>query len=68
LERKIDDYIGDAPLDICIEYVNWIEDSFPSLGTQSGILPALEMITKKFVNNDILKRDSRYLDLWFKYL
>eukprot|EP01080_Neovahlkampfia_damariscottae_P012466 gene12466-6216_t len=66
-EEKIENYEGEDPLNLWLEYIRWIEDNYPSLGEQSDIIPVIERCTREFIENEKYKNDSMYLNLWLKY-
>lgn len=49
-----------------MDYISWIEDTYPQLGEQSDIIPVLERSTRALLQ-DKYKEDPRYLSLWLKY-
>ncbi|KAH9807745.1 Mad3/BUB1 homology region 1-domain-containing protein [Melampsora americana] len=57
------------PLEIYVEYIRWIIESYPSGGTtaESKLIPILERSTRKFVTNERYQQDLRYLKLWIYY-
>ncbi|EFJ35846.1 hypothetical protein SELMODRAFT_404118 [Selaginella moellendorffii] len=67
LLEKIDDYVGDDPLEPWIRCIEWTKEAFPSGGSQSGILPMLELCLRTFCDDSKYKSDLRYLKLWLDY-
>lgn len=65
-EESIDLYDGDDVLSRWLEYINWIEDTYPELGEQSEMIPVLERCTRTLLN-DQYRDDPRFLGLWLKY-
>ncbi|KAL1458454.1 hypothetical protein WDU94_008607 [Cyamophila willieti] len=67
-ELQIHMYNGDDPLQLRFEYVQWLEQSYPSLGPETNIIPFLEDTLVAFKNNDQYKQDPRYVSLVIKYI
>uniref|UniRef100_A0A8D9E181 Mitotic checkpoint serine/threonine-protein kinase BUB1 beta n=3 Tax=Cacopsylla melanoneura TaxID=428564 RepID=A0A8D9E181_9HEMI len=66
LQIRMDD--GDDPLQLRFDYVQWLEQSYPSLGPETNIIPFLEETLVAFKNNDQYKQDPRYVSLVIKYI
>ena len=69
LEQKLlDSDELDDPLQVYIEYINWVHYNFPQgANADSGLVILLEKCTSKF--RDVLhyKNDPRYLKIWLEY-
>lgn len=61
-------YEGDDPLQPRYEYVGWLEQSFPSLGPKSNLIPVLEDTLTRFKDDERYKQDPRYVELLIKYV
>ncbi|XP_013102138.2 uncharacterized protein LOC106083570 [Stomoxys calcitrans] len=68
LEKKIHNYSGDDPLSVWYNYIDWIEQSFPSGGKESGLQEVLAKCLTKFENDDRYKQDCRMIKLYIKYI
>uniref|UniRef100_A0A915BT65 BUB1 N-terminal domain-containing protein n=1 Tax=Parascaris univalens TaxID=6257 RepID=A0A915BT65_PARUN len=53
------------PVEICVKYVAWFEEQFPS-GKQSHLCPMLTRIINKFGHREEYLNDERMLKIWFK--
>ncbi|VDM25062.1 unnamed protein product [Toxocara canis] len=53
------------PLEICVKYVAWFEEHFPT-GKQSHLYPMLTRIINKFGYREEYLNDERMLKMWFK--
>lgn len=60
-------YEGDDPLQPRYEYVGWLEQSFPSHGPKSNLIPVLEDTLTTFKDDERYKQDPRYVELLIKY-
>ncbi|CCE65137.1 hypothetical protein TPHA_0J03180 [Tetrapisispora phaffii CBS 4417] len=60
----------DDPLELYLEYIQWINDAFPQGGTskQSGMLDLMERCLMYLKDVDIYKNDPRYLKIWLWYI
>ena len=67
-EEKIANYFGDDVLSLWKEYIQWIEDNYPSLNKESGIINVLERCTRSLLHEEKYKDDLRYLQIWLKYV
>lgn len=61
-------YEGDDPLQPHYEYVGWLEQSFPSHGPKSNLIPVLEDTLTRFKDDERYKQDPRYIELLIKYI
>ncbi|KAJ8469981.1 hypothetical protein ONZ45_g16709 [Pleurotus djamor] len=55
------------PLAVYQEYVQWILKNYPNDKANSGLVPVLEQVTRKFKEDLSYKTDLRYLKLWILY-
>ena len=59
------------PITVWLEYIEWIERSYPTLGKASQYVNVLQSCTKYILSeNQLLERyrnDQRYLGVWLKY-
>ena len=71
-EKELLTYAGDDPLDVWHRYVCWVEQNYPTGGAASNLKSLLEKcFTTMNANNELLekyKNDSRFLELWIKYV
>lgn len=67
-EEKISKFDGDDVLELWIEYIQWIQNAYPSLGPESDFVPVLERCTRSLMSEEKYKDDPRYLDIWLKYV
>jgi hypothetical protein len=57
----------DDPLDIYIQYINWIHDMYPQgQNSESNIVAILKDATKQFETDIRYKSDPRYLKIWIE--
>lgn len=68
LEREIRNYNGDDPLSVWYNYIEWIEQSFPSGGKESGLHEVLSKCLLKFENNEKYYQDRRMIKLYIKFV
>eukprot|EP00029_Vermamoeba_vermiformis_P006311 TRINITY_DN2437_c0_g3_i1.p1 TRINITY_DN2437_c0_g3~~TRINITY_DN2437_c0_g3_i1.p1 ORF type:complete len:465 (+),score=93.30 TRINITY_DN2437_c0_g3_i1:117-1511(+) len=66
-ENQIKNYKGEDPLSLWIEYIHWVEQTFPSGGIQSEALTLYEKCTLTFKDTEKYKNDERYIRIWLKY-
>ncbi|KAK6884947.1 Checkpoint serine/threonine-protein kinase BUB1 [Candida tropicalis] len=58
----------DDPLQIYVDYLNWIHYNYPQgANTDSGLVTLLEQCTAKFRDVPHYKNDPRYLKIWMEY-
>ncbi|QEU58241.1 Bub1/Mad3 [Kluyveromyces lactis] len=70
-ERDIHDTLDelDDPLQLFLEYINWIHDNYPSPTTrQSGLPEIMERCIEYCKNIETYKNDVRYLKVWLQYI
>ncbi|KGU30089.1 checkpoint serine/threonine-protein kinase [Candida albicans P57055] len=69
LEQKLlDSDELDDPLQVYIEYINWVHYNFPQgANADSGLVILLEKCTSKFRDVSHYKNDPRYLKIWLEY-
>ncbi|XP_075229842.1 mitotic checkpoint serine/threonine-protein kinase BUB1 beta-like [Lycorma delicatula] len=67
-EMVIRVYDGDDPLEPRYEFVQWIEQSYPSLGPESKLIDLLEDTINIFKDTDKYKQDPRFIELLIKYI
>ena len=70
-EKRIHDTLDelDDPLELFIEYINWIHDTYPSPTTrQSGLPEILERCIEYCKTIDTYKNDVRYVKIWLQYI
>ncbi|KAI5070613.1 hypothetical protein GOP47_0014956 [Adiantum capillus-veneris] len=65
--EAIDIYSGDDPLQPWIECIKWVKQSYPSGGSQSGLLRLLELCARTFCKDTRYADDIRYLKVWMDY-
>lgn len=68
LEKEIHNYSGDDPLSVWYNYVEWIEQSFPSGGKESGLKEVLSKCLSKFESDERYKQDRRMIKLYIKFV
>ncbi|TMW47884.1 hypothetical protein DOY81_007034 [Sarcophaga bullata] len=68
LEKEIHNYNGDDPLSVWYNYVEWIEQSFPSGGKESGLKEVLSKCLSKFESDERYKQDRRMIKLYIKFI
>ncbi|XP_073828095.1 bub1-related kinase [Musca autumnalis] len=68
LEREIHNYKGDDPLSAWYSYIEWIEQSFPSGGKESGLQEVLAKCLSRFENYEKYYQDRRMIKLYIKYI
>lgn len=68
LEKEILNYSGDDPLSVWYNYIEWIEQSFPSGGKESGLQEVLSKCLAKFENVEKYKQDRRMIKLFIKFV
>lgn len=67
-ELAIFNYEGDDPLQPRYEFVNWIEQSYPTLGPESKLVELLEDTINLFKDCDKYRQDQRFAELLVKYV
>lgn len=68
LEKEIHDYTGDDPLSVWYNYIEWIEQSFPSGGKESGLQEVLSKCLAEFESDERYKQDRRMIKLYIKFV
>lgn len=68
LEREIHNYTGDDPLSAWYNYIEWIEQSFPSGGKESGLQEVLAKCLSRFESEEKYNQDRRMIKLYIKYI
>ncbi|KAI8124188.1 Mitotic checkpoint serine/threonine-protein kinase BUB1 [Lucilia cuprina] len=68
LEKEIHNYTGDDPLSAWYNYIEWIEQSFPSGGKESGLQEVLSKCLSKFESDERYKQDRRMIKLYIKFI
>lgn len=68
LEKEIHNYTGDDPLVTWYKYIEWIEQSFPSGGKESGLQEVLGKCLSKFESDERYNQDRRMIKLYIKYV
>lgn len=68
LEKEIHNYTGDDPLVTWYNYIEWIEQSFPSGGKESGLQEVLGKCLSKFESDERYNQDRRMIKLYIKYV
>ncbi|KAK9462543.1 Mad3/BUB1 homology region 1-domain-containing protein [Lipomyces oligophaga] len=59
---------SDDPLEIWLEYLKWIHETFPQgASTESGLICFLERCTSHFQTTEFYANDPRYLKVWLEY-
>ncbi|GMF98463.1 hypothetical protein B5S33_g3170 [[Candida] boidinii] len=59
----------DDPLDVYLQYIEWIHSNFPSGPTnESGLITVLEKCMHYFKDDDYYKNEIRYLKIWLEYI
>ncbi|OWB55373.1 hypothetical protein B5S28_g1245 [[Candida] boidinii] len=59
----------DDPLDVYLQYIEWIHSNFPSGPTnESGLITVLEKCMHHFKDDDYYKNEIRYLKIWLEYI
>jgi hypothetical protein len=66
-ENQIRNFKGEDALSLWIEYIHWVEQTFPSGGIQSEALTLYEKCTLAFKDTDKYKNDERYIRIWLRY-
>lgn len=67
-ERGIDSYVGDDPLELWYEYIQWIEQSYPKSGKETPLMHVISSCLATFENDDRYKQDRRLIKLFIKYV
>lgn len=58
----------DDPLNVFIQYIDWIHANYPQgVNSESGLVPLLERCTSCFRDVSHYKNDPRYLKVWLEY-
>jgi hypothetical protein len=65
-EKKLLEATED-PLLIWLEYLTWIEDSYPTLNKSSMFVETLQRCTRTFTSDSRYKNDRRFMLLWLRY-
>ena len=65
--RAVAEYDGDDPLEVWVRFIKWAENTFPSGGRETEVLPLLERCTRELQEVPRYKDDARYLRVWVKY-
>lgn len=68
LENEIHNYVGDDPLSAWYNYIDWIEQSFPSGGKESGLKQVLAKCLDSFASDERYYQDGRMIRLFIKYV
>lgn len=68
LEKEIHNYSGDDPLSVWYNYIEWIEQSFPSGGKESGLQEVLSKCLAKFESDERYNQDRRMIKLYIKFV
>lgn len=68
LEREIYKYAGEDPLSAWFTYIDWIEQSFPSGGKESGLQEVLAKCLSHFESDERYFQDRRMIKLYIKYV
>lgn len=68
-DRVLVDRLIKDPMEIYIHYIRWTIESYPSGGStaESRLIPLLEQVTRKFMNDRRYQQDLRYLKCWILY-
>eukprot|EP01112_Ceratiomyxa_fruticulosa_P021540 TRINITY_DN7610_c0_g1_i1.p1 TRINITY_DN7610_c0_g1~~TRINITY_DN7610_c0_g1_i1.p1 ORF type:complete len:314 (-),score=70.93 TRINITY_DN7610_c0_g1_i1:110-1051(-) len=64
-ENAIRDYQGSDPLDLWVQYIDWMRQTTTTKSTE--VLPLLERCTQLFVDSQVYKNDFRYFKIWIYY-
>ncbi|XP_062863748.1 mitotic checkpoint serine/threonine-protein kinase BUB1 beta [Trichomycterus rosablanca] len=67
-ELELRMYDGDDPLDVWDRYIKWTEQTYPQGGKESSLNLLLEQAVMKFTEDTKYHNDSRYVDLWIKFM
>lgn len=67
-EKAIHEYEGDDPLELWFNYIQWIEQSYPSGGKENGLFEVLQQCLGKFECDEKYFQDRRMIKLWIKYV
>ncbi|CAG9540756.1 unnamed protein product [Cercopithifilaria johnstoni] len=59
---------SDNPLDICLRYINWFEEHFPTGWKQSHLFSILTRIINTFGHREEFLNDERMLKFWIKLI
>uniref|UniRef100_A0A1A9W234 BUB1 N-terminal domain-containing protein n=1 Tax=Glossina brevipalpis TaxID=37001 RepID=A0A1A9W234_9MUSC len=68
LENGIHNYIGQDPLSAWYNYIDWIEQSFPSGGKESGLKQVLAKCLNHFADDERYYQDGRMIKLFIKFM
>ncbi|KAL9878023.1 bub1-related kinase isoform 1-T2 [Glossina fuscipes fuscipes] len=68
LENEIHNYRGDDPLSAWYNYIDWIEQSFPSGGKESGLKQVLVKCLDYFASDERYYQDGRMIRLFIKFM
>lgn len=66
-ELALRTYDGDDPLKPWIEYIIWVEQTFPKAGKDGNLNALLEKCIKQFKGTEKYDQDPRFLSVWMKY-
>ena len=58
---------GKDPLEPWINYITWVEQTYPKGGKEGNLAVLLEKCIKQFKDDKVYSQDVRYLDIWNKY-
>ncbi|KAJ9577245.1 hypothetical protein L9F63_006219, partial [Diploptera punctata] len=67
-ELRLRSYEGDDPLEDWYQYVLWVEQSFPRDAKDGNLMTILQRSIKQFKNHKQYHQDTRYIELWLKYI
>lgn len=68
LEVAIAQYQGDDPLEPWIEYICWIEQTYPKSGKESALDEVLIKCIQAFENDERYRQDRRMVKVYMKYI
>jgi len=66
-EKRIEEYAGDNPIALWLEYIGWIQETYVTGGQRSPLLSALERGTKALEATEKYRNDERFLKMWILY-
>lgn len=67
-ESAIQNYVGDDPLELWYEYIQWVEQSYPRSGKETALTELLSKCLNQFENDERYNQDRRMVKLYIRYV
>lgn len=67
-ESAIQNYVGDDPLELWYEYIQWVEQSYPRSGKETALTELLSKCLNQFENDERYNQDRRMIKLYIRYV